>query len=103
MWGDRDNAPRPPAGGAVEVVHPGDGAGVDREAQDPLRIDAERDGECRPNGPAMNHGDDVPAGMLSRDARHGVADPRDHILEALAAWRPLGGRRMPEPVISAAA
>src|SRR6185295_14521452 len=100
---NRDNAPRGAFGGAVQVVHARYGAGIDREAKNTLRIDAERDGERGPDGPAMNHRDDVAAGMLGRDARHGAADSRDHVLEALAARRPLGGGRMPEPVIDATA
>src|SRR5262245_30711092 len=100
---DRDNAPRRAAGGAVQVVYARDGAGVDREAEDALRIDAERDRERGPDGPAMDHGDDVAAGMLGRDARDGAADPRHHVLEALAARRPLAGGRMPEPVIGGTA
>src|SRR5687767_11958964 len=99
MLVDGDNAPGGAFGPLAQVIQARDRAGVDREAEDALRFDPERDGERGPNGPAMDHGHDVAAGMLSGDARHRAADPRHHVLEALAAGRPLAGGRMPEPEI----
>src|SRR5512134_1426071 len=98
---DRDDAPRRALAAAIQMVQPGHGAGVDREAQGALRLDAEGERKRGANGAAVNHGDDVASGMLGGDPLDRAGDTGDHVLEALAAGRPLARGGVPESLIAA--